>query len=120
MKQMSFSTETILDWIALSGFKIASGIAGFFGGLISLAHEKTLTKGQKVVVLLIAATCAGYLTPLAGHYLKLSEQLLSGLGFLIGLMAMKLSYHLTNWGILIAAYPGGLKALIQLLLFKKK
>lgn len=117
---MSFSTETILDWIALSGFKIASGIAGFFGGLISLAHEKTLTKGQKVVVLLVAATCAGYLTPLLGHYLKLSEQLLSGLSFLIGLMAMKLSYHLTNFTLLLAAYPGGGWTLFKLLFRKKQ
>lgn len=120
MKQMSFSTDTILDWIAFSGLKVTSAVAGFAGGLISLAHEKTLTKGQKIVVLLVAATCAGYLTPLAGHYLALSEQLLSGLGFLIGLMAMKLSYHLTNWGILLAAYPGGIGALLRLIFSKKK
>lgn len=117
---MSLSTETILDWIALSGFKIASGIAGFFGGLISLAHEKTLTKWQRVVVVLVAAICAGYLTPLAGHYLKLSEQLLSGLSFLIGLMAMKLSYHLTNFGVLLSAYPGGAWSLLKLLFRKKQ
>lgn len=117
---MSLSTETILDWIALSGLKLTSAIAGFAGGLISLAHEKTLTKSQKVVVLLVAATCAGYLTPLAGHYLELSEQLLSGLSFLIGLMAMKLSYHLTHFGVLLAAYPGGAWSLFKLLFRKKQ
>lgn len=117
---MSLNSDTIFDWIALSGLKLTSAIAGFAGGLISLAHEKTLTKWQRIVVLLVAATCAGYLTPLAGHYLELSEQMLSGLSFLIGLMAMKLSYHLTNFTVLLSTYPGGAWALIKLFFRKKQ
>jgi hypothetical protein len=47
------------------GVKYAALVAGFAGGVISLAYLRELTRAQMVIAVLAGSACAGYMTPVA-------------------------------------------------------
>lgn len=47
------------------GVKYAALVAGFAGGVISLAYLKKLSRTEMVLAVLAGSACAGYLTPVA-------------------------------------------------------
>lgn len=47
------------------GIKYSALVAGFAGGVISLAYLKELTRAQMVIAVFAGSASAGYLTPLA-------------------------------------------------------
>jgi LytS/YehU family sensor histidine kinase len=73
------------------GVKFATLLAGFAGGVVSLSFIGGLTKPQAILSVLTGALTAGYLTPVALHYLTLtSPELQNGVAFFVGLTAMNI------------------------------
>jgi hypothetical protein len=72
------------------GVKLSSTIAGFAGGVVSLAFVQGLTRTQAVMAVVVGSLSAAYLTPLATEYLHISPELQNGAAFVIGLCAMSI------------------------------
>lgn len=73
------------------GVKFAALLAGFAGGVVSLSFVKELTKLQAMMSVITGAVTAGYLTPLAIHYLSLtSPEFQNCVAFVVGLTAMNI------------------------------
>ncbi len=74
---------------AMLGVKLASLVAGFAGGVVSLSFVRELTKLQAALAVLTGALCAGYLTPAVVAYLG-SAFPEPSLAFVVGLTAMNI------------------------------
>lgn len=73
------------------GIKLSSTIAGFAGGIVSLAFIKGLTRFQAVMAVVVGALTANYLTPFAVYKLGVVQpQFQSGMAFVLGLCAMNI------------------------------
>lgn len=76
---------------AASGFlgvKLASLVAGFAGGVVSLSYLRELTKSQMLLAVATGSLTAGYITPAVLHYIAFPPELENGIAFLVGLTAM--------------------------------
>ena len=73
----------------LIGAKISAIIAGFVGGVVSLAMIRDLTPKVAITTVIGGTACAAYLTPLIISYLNLSgSDLENALAFLTGVCGM--------------------------------
>lgn len=72
------------------GVKLSSTVAGFAGGVVSLAFVQGLTRTQAVMAVLVGSLTAAYLTPAVVAKLAISAELQSGAAFVIGLCAMSI------------------------------
>lgn len=74
------------------GIKLATLVAGFAGGVVSLSFLRDLTIPQGVLAVFTGVASAAYLTPVVMHYVfsATSPQLENGVAFAIGLTAMNL------------------------------
>lgn len=78
------------------GVKYAALVAGFAGGVVSLAYLQELSRTQMVLAVLAGSTCAGYLTPIAipllAHAIGIeaSPSMENAAAFLLGLTAMNI------------------------------
>lgn len=70
------------------GVKLGSTIAGFAGGVVSLAFVQGLTRTQAVMAVVVGSLSAAYLTPLVAAKLNITPELQNGAAFVIGLCAM--------------------------------
>ena len=72
------------------GIKAGSLLAGFFGGLVKALLIKNITAGQALFSCIIGALTAGYLTPVAMHWLPGADVTVAegAVGYAIGLTAM--------------------------------
>lgn len=73
-------------WIESLDAKLA--IAGLMGGILALAVRPTKSIWGGFITIIAGLGCAIYITPLVNHLLNLPEDLLGGLGFLVGLAAL--------------------------------
>lgn len=74
---------------AMLGVKLASLVAGFAGGVVSLSFVRELSKMQASLAVVTGALCAGYLTPAVVAYLGASFPEPS-IAFVVGLTAMNI------------------------------
>lgn len=78
------------------GVKYAALVAGFAGGVISLAYLQELSRAQMVLAVIAGSACAGYLTPVAipviAHAIgtEVTPNLENAAAFLLGLTAMNI------------------------------
>lgn len=72
------------------GIKLASLLAGFVGGVVSLSFVKQLTRAQAVIAVTTGAVTANYLTDGAMYWLSLPASLGGFASFVIGLTAMNI------------------------------
>jgi len=78
------------------GIKYSALVAGFAGGVISLAYLKELTRAQMVIAVVAGSASAGYLTPVAIPLLaravgiEASTAFENAAAFLLGLTSMNL------------------------------
>lgn len=78
------------------GVKYAALVAGFAGGVISLAFLRELSRTQMVLAVLAGSACAGYLTPLTIPMLaraagvEPTPAMENAAAFLLGLTAMNI------------------------------
>jgi hypothetical protein len=73
------------------GVKLVNLIAGFAGGVVSLAFVQGLTRFQAVMAVVVGALSANYLTPIAVDKLGIVQpDFQNGMAFVIGLTAMNL------------------------------
>jgi hypothetical protein len=70
------------------GIKVATAVAGFFGGVICLSWLRGLTQPQAAMAVLTGAVTAAYGTPALMYYLHWSAPLENFAAFFIGLTAM--------------------------------
>ena len=73
------------------GIKVSTLVAGFAGGLVSMAFmPPSAPKSQVFFSVLVGCLSAGWVTPLALYKFDFPPQIENGIGFLIGLTAMSL------------------------------
>ena len=72
------------------GIKLSVLVAGLVGGIVSLTYEEKISFQRAVLLIVAGASTAAYLQPLAEHYMSIPENFSSGLGFVLGLISMKL------------------------------
>ena len=72
------------------GIKLATLVAGFAGGVVSLSYVKRLSTIQSVSAVISGMLSAAYLTPAAIMYLDIATRpgLENGVAFFIGLTGM--------------------------------
>ena len=82
------------------GVKLASLVAGFAGGVVSLSYLRELSRWQMALAVAAGSLTAGYITPVVLHYIAFKSEIDSGIAFksemengiafLIGLTAMNI------------------------------
>ena len=72
------------------GVKLASLVAGFAGGVVSLSYLRGLAHWQMLLAVATGTLTAGYITPAVLHYILFPAELENGIAFLIGLTAMNI------------------------------
>lgn len=72
------------------GIKLGTLVAGFAGGVVSLAFVQGLTRWQAVMSVVVGSLSAAYLTPIALTRLDISPELQNGAAFIVGLCAMNI------------------------------
>jgi uncharacterized membrane protein len=78
-----------MDMEQLIGAKISAIVAGFVGGVVSLAMIRDLTPKIAVTTVIGGTACAAYLTPLIVEYLDLGgSNVENALAFLTGVCGM--------------------------------
>lgn len=96
------------------GVKYASLVAGFAGGVISLAYLRSLTHGQMVLAVISGTACAGYLSPVLlpalAHLtgITLTAPIENAAAFLLGLTSMNIVPGLLKLSELFGRDPAGL------------
>lgn len=96
------------------GVKYSALVAGFAGGVISLAYLKELTKAQMVLAVLAGSASAGYLTPVAIPMLaravgiEASPAFENAAAFLLGLTSMNLIPGVLHLSEIFRRDPAGL------------
>jgi len=93
---------------SLLGVKAVTAVAGFLGAVASLSAIKPLTRAQAFLAVLTGAIVAGYLTPVAAHYLHLSDELQNGVAFFLGLTSMHIIPGLLRLGEMFRNDPLGM------------
>lgn len=73
---------------SILGVKLGPTIAGFAGGVVSLAFIQGLTRMQGVMAVVVGMLTAAYLTPVVVAKLGITPELQNGAAFVIGLCAM--------------------------------
>lgn len=77
--------------MSILGIKLAPGLAGFVGALVSLQFLARATIFQRVVALFTGAATAAYLSPAVNAWLELGDQPIeNGMAFLLGSLAMNI------------------------------
>ncbi|MBP8294198.1 MAG: hypothetical protein KAX65_15585 [Caldilineaceae bacterium] len=80
----------------LLGVKYAALMAGFAGGVVSLAFLRELDRAQMVLAVAAGSACAGYLTPLAVPMIaravgvEPTPEMENAAAFIVGLTAMNI------------------------------
>jgi len=75
---------------ATLGIKLSTTIAGFAGGVVSLAFIQNLNRTQAIGAVVVGTLTAAYLTPAALEHFNLGPELNNGAAFVIGLCAMSI------------------------------
>jgi hypothetical protein len=75
---------------ATLGLKLSTTLAGFAGGVVSLAFIQNLNRTQAVGAVVVGTLTAAYLTPAALEHFNLGPELNNGAAFVIGLCAMSI------------------------------
>ena len=95
------------------GVKYAALVAGFAGGVVSLAFLRELNRAQMVLAVLAGSACAGYLTPVAIPMLartvgiEPTPALENAAAFLLGLTSMNLIPGLMRLSEMFRRDPAG-------------
>lgn len=79
----------IIDMLKYLGLDVILLLAGFAGGIASLTKSTNLTKWQKFISVMSGGFAANYLTPVVGRWLDLGDDVLYGVGFLLGYGGLK-------------------------------
>lgn len=95
---MSWKNDALF-WLNAAGLQVASMVAGMTGAMVSLVHEKQISRRRMFAILLVGTVAAGYLTPLVSHLTGMPEKMANSLAFLVGLMSMKITDALLKAGI---------------------
>jgi len=65
--------------------------AGLAGAMVSVAHTKGLTLGQRLTTVAVGAATAGFITPACADRFRLAVNEVAAAGFLIGVIGMFLT-----------------------------
>ncbi|MGC1550826.1 MAG: hypothetical protein WA777_20075 [Rhodanobacter sp.] len=84
------SWATFGGFLSSLGIKLVPTVAGFAGGVVSLAFIQNLTKPQAVMSVVVGLLSANYLNPVAVAKLSITPDLQGGSAFVIGLCAMSI------------------------------
>jgi len=81
----------MIEMEQLIGTKISAIVAGFVGGVVSLAMIRDLTPKVAITTVIGGTACATYLTPLIIDYFQLGgSNLVHPLSFLTGICGMNI------------------------------
>lgn len=78
-------------WLGMLGLKLGTLVAGFAGGVISLAYLKNLTRTQGALAVFTSIATAGYVTPVIVQRFSVTQVPYQyGAAFVVGLCAMNI------------------------------
>lgn len=86
-----------MDFEQQFGIKLSVLLAGFIGGVVSLTYETKITFYRALLLIISGAAVAAYLQPLAEHWMNLPENLSTALGFVLGLVSMKVIHFIMQY-----------------------
>ena len=87
------------------GIKLSVLVAGLIGGIVSLTYETKLSFSRALLLIIGGASTAAYLHPVMSHYLSADNQFSSGIGFVLGLVSMKIiNFIMANAEKILAKY----------------
>lgn len=72
------------------GVKMASLVAGFAGGVVSLSFVRQLTKLQSALAVFTGAATAAYGTPVIAHMMNIRPDMEYSVAFFVGITAMNI------------------------------
>ena len=78
-----------MDFEQQLGIKLSVLISGLIGGIVSLTYEEKISIQRAILLIVSGAATAAYLQPLAEHYIGIPENISTGLGFVLGLVSMR-------------------------------
>jgi hypothetical protein len=84
--------EELHELLSALGLKFSAIVAGLAGGLVSLLAEKQKDWKRAVVMLIVGALTAGYVTPLVSLHMHFNTDKFdpgNSLAFLVGLISMR-------------------------------
>lgn len=79
-----------MDFEQQLGIKLSVLTSGLIGGIVSLTYEERISAQRALLLIVGGASTAAYLQPLTEHYLGIPEKFSTGLGFVLGLVSMKI------------------------------
>ena len=80
---------TIIETLKYIGIEAQIFIAGMSGAVVFLTKSNKMTKYQQFLTVMAGGLSANYLTPIVGEWLKLPDNVLYGIAFLLGYSGMK-------------------------------
>jgi len=75
---------------AFIGIKLTQIVAGFAGGVVSLAFLQGLSRKQAVLAVVVGCLSSAYLTDPVVYFFNIGPSLINGTAFVIGLCAMNI------------------------------
>lgn len=79
-----------MDFEQQLGIKLSVLVAGLIGGIVSLTYHTKISFKRAVLLILTGASTAVYLQPIAEHTLGFPERFSTAVGFITGLVSMKI------------------------------
>lgn len=79
-----------MDFEQQLGIKLSVLISGLVGGIVSLTYEERISIQRATLLIAGGAATAAYLQPMAEHYIGIPDKFSAGLGFVLGLVSMKI------------------------------
>jgi len=87
------------------GIKLSVLVAGLVGGIVSLTYETKLSFTRALLLIVGGASTAAYLHPFAEHYLNMDSKFSAGIGFVLGLVSMKvINFLIANTELILDKY----------------
>jgi fructose-specific phosphotransferase system IIC component len=86
-----------MDFEQQFGIKLSVLLAGLIGGVVSLTYETKITFYRALLLIVSGASVAAYLQPLAEHWMNLPEKFSTALGFILGLVSMKVIHFIMQY-----------------------
>lgn len=76
--------------------KLSVLVSGIIGGIISLTYEEKISTIRALVMIFVGGATAAYLQPSLQYFFSLDPKFSNGIGFVLGLISMKLTHLLLS------------------------
>ena len=100
-------------WEEQLGIKLPVLVSGLVGGIASLAYHQQISFVRALLLIAIGAATAVYLEPFLQSYFGFDQRLSTGVGFILGLVSMRVTNFLMAFVDSILKNPSSLISVIR-------